>query len=186
MQGLKEPDSLPRFLTGEQVGLLQAELERCIQAADNPAEKRNALLNRALFYLLWQGGLRVCEAENMHLQDVGLSQRQLAVCSSKGKKDRMVYLTERTCTVLQEYLAVRGTSATDLVFLYRHEPLAKDFLRNRIKAAGKRAGVKVTPHQLRHTFATQLVNVGCRITTIQALMGHKRLNRVVVPGIHVD
>jgi site-specific recombinase XerC len=52
----------------------------------------------------------------------------------------------------------------------------KDFLRYRIKYTGKRTSVKVTPHQLCHTFATQLVNAGCRITTIQALLGHEQIN----------
>jgi hypothetical protein len=91
-----------------------------------------------------------------------------------------VYLTERICVVIREYLEIRGSGHTEHVFLYRHEPLGKDLVRDRIKAAGKRAGVKVTPHQLRHTYATQLVNAGCRITTIQALMGHKRLSTTLV------
>jgi hypothetical protein len=54
--------------------------------------------------------------------------------------------------------------------------VSKDFIRGRIKATGERAGVKVTPHQLRHTYATQLLNAGCKITTIQALLGHRHLN----------
>ena len=69
-----------------------------------------------------------------------------------------------------------GPALTDHLFIYRHKPLSKDLVRNRIKAAGKRTGVKVTPHILRHTFATQLVNAGAKITTIQALLGHVRLN----------
>ncbi len=87
-----------------------------------------------------------------------------------------VYLTDATITALQAYLAMRGNGPTEHLFLYRHRPLNKDFIRERLKAAGERTGVKVTPHRLRHTFATQLLNAGCRVTTIQALLGHRHLN----------
>ena len=185
---LREPESLPRFLTDEQVRKLQAEIERCVPEATTPARQRNALLDRAIFYLLWQGGLRASEVEDLQLTDLNtsassaqaLSQQQLIIRGGKGQKDRTIYLTESACTALTTYLAQRGSSDHNHVFLYRHQPLSKDLVRNRIKAAGKRAGVKVTPHQLRHTYATQLVNAGCPITTIQVLMGHKRLSTTLV------
>jgi site-specific recombinase XerD len=91
-------------------------------------------------------------------------------------KDRSVYLTRRVTEAIEQYLEVRGPALTDHLFIYRHKPLSKDLVRDRVKAAGKRTGVKVTPHMLRHTFATQLVNAGAKITTIQALLGHVRLN----------
>ena len=81
---------------------------------------------------------------------------------------------------LQAYLDVRGMGPTDHVFLYRNRPVCHDLIRDRIKAAGKRVGVKVSPHRLRHTFATQLINVGCRVTTIQRVLGHRRLNSTMV------
>jgi site-specific recombinase XerD len=192
LPGLKEPDSLPRFLTDEQVGRLQIDLEQRVAQAQTPSQQRNALLDRAAFYLLWQGGLRLGEVEELRLDDLNIStkpvlslskdstqaltQKQLLIRQGKGRKDRAVYLTDRAIAALQAYLAVRGSGATDHVFLYRHQPLCKDFLRGRIKAAGQRIGVKVTPHQLRHTYATQLLNAGCKITTIQALLGHQHLN----------
>ncbi len=184
LPGLKEPDSLPRFLTDEQVSLLQADLEGRVRRAETGTQRRNALLDRAAFYLLWQGGLRLGEVEELRLDDLNIStssiqvldNRQLLIRQGKGRKDRAVYLTDKAAAALRAYLAVRGGGATGHVFLFRHQPVGKDFIRGRIKAAGKRAGVKVTPHQLRHTFATQLVNAGCKITTIQALLGHKRIN----------
>ena len=181
LSGLKEPDALPRFLTDEQVSRLRADLETQLRQAANPTQQRNALLDRAAFYLLWQGGLRLGEVEELRLDDLniaasstqGLAQRQLVVRRGKGMQDRAVYLTEAAVAALTAYLAVRGDGAADHVFLFRHKPLCKDFIRGRIKAAGQRTGVKVTPHQLRHTFATQLLNAGCRLTTIQALLGHR-------------
>jgi site-specific recombinase XerD len=68
----------------------------------------------------------------------------------------------------------------DHVFLYRNRPVRKDLIRERIKAAGKRVGVKVTPHCLRHPFGTQIINGGCRVTSIQKLLGHRRLNSTMI------
>jgi len=174
-KGLRVPDSLPRFLTDAQVGALQAEMERHVAAANTPARRRNALMDRAFFYLLWQGGLRAAEVEDLLLEDLNLDRRQLCVRRGKGQRDRTIYLTDATCAVLAAYLAVRGSGVTGELFLYRHAPLGKDLVRNRIKAAGKRCGVKVTPHRLRHTHATQLVNAGADVTTIKALLGHRFL-----------
>jgi integrase/recombinase XerD len=176
VHGLKEPDSLPRFLTDEQVGKVRDELERRVEQADTPARIRDSLLDRAAFYLLWQGGLRVGELEDLSLEDLNLSQLRLIVRQGKGLMDRSVYLTDVAVKALEEYLAVRGPGKSDNVFIYRYRPLRKDLVRDRMKAAGERVGVKATPHMLRHTFGTQLVNAGCRVTTIQALLGHRRLN----------
>jgi site-specific recombinase XerD len=184
----KQPDRLPRFLTDEQVNLLRDDLEQRVVQAHSPGRRRDALLDRAAFYLLWQGGLRLSEVEELRLEDLdistplnaGLTGRRLIVRQGKDQKDRTVYLTETAIRALQEYLTVRGIGPTDHVFLYRNRSLHKDLIRDRIKAAGKRVGVKVSPHRLRHTCATQLLNAGCRVTSIQRLLGHKRLNSTMI------
>jgi hypothetical protein len=102
------------------------------------------------------------------------------VRKGKGQSDRAVYLTDTTVRVVTAYLAVRGMGTTDHVFLYRNLPLCKDLVRGRMKAAGERAGVKVYPHRLRHTCATQLLNAGCRVTSIQKFLGHRRLNSTMI------
>ncbi len=176
LPGLKKPHALPRFLTETQVVMLKTDLDQRVAQARTVAATRNARLDRAIFYLLWHAGMRVSELEDLQQADVDLEAGVILIRAAKGLKDRSVYLTKRVTEAIQEYLAVRGPALTDHLFIYRHKPLSKDLVRNRIKAAGKRTGVKVTPHMLRHTFATQLVNAGAKITTIQALLGHVRLN----------
>ena len=173
---LKESDHLPRFLTDEQVRLVRDEMERTVVEAGSVVVKRDALLMRAAVYLLWHGGLRLGEVEELRLEDLDLAGRKLMVRNGKGQKDRAVYLTETAAGAIAAYLPVRGQGTTDHVFLYRHRAVQKDLIRCRIKAAGERVGVQVTPHRLRHTCATQLLNAGCRVMSIQKLLGHRQLD----------
>lgn len=85
LPGLRAPDELPRYLTDEQVLRLQAEFERCVEVEDTPARQRNALLDRAVFYLLWQAGLRTSEIEDLYLPEMDLKQKLLTIREGKGK-----------------------------------------------------------------------------------------------------
>jgi site-specific recombinase XerD len=180
LPGLKEPDRLPRFLTDEQVRKVRDDLEARVAQARSLVQQRDALLDRAVFYLLWQGGLRLGEVEDLCLEDLDLAGRKVSVRQGKGLKDRTVYLTDRAVVVLQAYLDRRGMGGSDHVFLYHHRALRKDLIHARLQAAGKRTGVNVTAHRLRHTCATQLLNAGCRVTSIQKLLGHRRLNSTMI------
>ena len=154
--------------------------QRRVPLARFPAQRRDALLDRAAFYLMWHGGLRLGEVEELRLADLDLPNRKLMVRQGKGQKDRAVCLTDSAVHAVQEYLAVRGEGADDHVLLYRHRAVCKDLLHCRIKAAGERVGVKVTPHQLRHTFGTQLLNAGCKVTSIQQLLGHRSIDSTLI------
>ncbi|MCP5016313.1 MAG: hypothetical protein GY938_13730, partial [Ketobacter sp.] len=76
---LKEPDRLPRFLTDEQVARLRDDLEARVEQADTPVRLRDALLDRAAFYLMWQGGLRLGEVHALCLEDVDLAGCRLTI-----------------------------------------------------------------------------------------------------------
>ncbi len=180
LHGLKQPERLPKYLTDEQVRALRDDFEGRVTRAEGPHHQRDALLDRAIFYLFWQSGLRLGEVEELRLEDLDLSARKVTVRNSKGMKDRTVYMTDTSVNALSAYLAVRGTGSSDHVFLYRHQALCKDLARDRIREAGKRVGLKVYPHRLRHTTATQLLNAGCPITSIQKFLGHKKLNTTMV------
>jgi integrase/recombinase XerC len=177
---LRQPDRLPRFLTDEQVSAMKSDLESRVKSVKMPHTLRDALLDRAAFYLMWQGGLRVSEVEELCLEDLILAEGRLTVREGKGLKDRTVYLTGQAISAIVAYLAVRGDSPYGQVFLYRNRPARKDLLPARIRACGQRVGVRVHPHRLRHTFATQLLNAGANVTTIQQLLGHRDLNSTMI------
>ena len=82
------------FLSDEQVKALQEDFEEPGRACGQPAHRRDALLDRACFYLLWQGGMRKGEVEELRLEDVDLRPASSTVRRGKGLKDRTVYLTE--------------------------------------------------------------------------------------------
>ncbi len=177
IQRLKEPVTLPRYMTMEQVQHLRAVIET--EAAQGG--KYDALLMRSVFYLLWQGGLRTGEVEGLRFSDFYISQanhaKRLFVRDGKWRKGRAVYLTDVALEALRAYLAVRGSEKTGgFVFVRNGEPLRRHYLQQRLKTIGRQVDVKVSPHRLRHTFATQLLNVGCRVTSIQKLLGHTNLN----------
>ncbi len=178
--GLKQPDPLPRYLTDEQVRKLCEEVERTLAETRLASRRRLAILVRAIFYLLWQGGLRISEAEELRLEDLDLEQKRLSVRDGKGRKDRTVYLAPTAVRALQAYLRVRGEGSGDHVFLFRNAPLRKDFIRGRLSSIGEKVGVKVYPHRLRHTCATQLLNAGCPVTSIQRFLGHKELSSTMI------
>jgi site-specific recombinase XerD len=180
LPSLKEPDSLPKYLTDEQVKRLRDDFEKRVEEATLGSKRRLALIDRAIFHLLWQCGMRVGEVEELRLEDLDLDHRRLSVRDGKGRKDRTVYVADLAVKVLNEYLAVRGGGFGDHVFLYRNAPLGHCFIGCRIKAAGERTGVSVYAHRLRHTCATQLLNAGCRITSIQKYLGHKEIGTTMI------
>jgi integrase/recombinase XerC len=175
LPALKQPDPLPKFLTDEQVRLLRDHFEERVAEAGSAHFRRDALLDRAIFYLLWQCGLRTCEVGDLRLEDLDLAGSRITIRDSKGRKDRTVYVTETASLAL-----LRGAGFGDHVFLYRNAPVLGPLVHCRIRAAGARVGVKVHPHRLRHTCATQLLNAGCRITSIQRFLGHKKLNTTMI------
>jgi site-specific recombinase XerD len=178
---LKETERLPRYITSEQVHRLKTRIEEEVAKTANREKRFDALLFRAVFYLLWQGGLRSGEVEMLRYSDFYISSanevKRLFVRDGKWRKGRVVYLTDVALDALKAYLMVRGTEkAGGFVFVRNGVRLKKNFLSQRLKAIGKQVDVSVSPHRLRHTFATQLLNVGCKVTSIQKLLGHTNLN----------
>ena len=180
-QRLKEAEHLPRYITSEQVLRLKQEMEAAVMNAESRDRLFDALLLRALFYLLWQAGLRSGELERLRFSDFYISPsneaRRLFIRDSKWRQGRTVYLTDMTLHALQAYLTIRGLDPVDgYVFVRLGKPLQKHFVSQHLSSIGRRVDIHVSAHRLRHTFATQLLNVGCTVTSIQRLLGHTSLN----------
>jgi integrase/recombinase XerC len=172
----KLPQRLPAFLTEEE--------SRSLLDLPAPTDFLSARLG-CLLELLYASGLRVSELTGLDLQDVLMEQRTLRVLG-KGQKERLVpfhagaqailhvYLTHR-----KSFLAQKGLSPTAALFLNqkggRLTPTSvRTFLAKAIEHASLRA--KVSPHALRHSFATHLLSRGMDLRAIQELLGHASLS----------
>ena len=157
--------NLPTVLSAEQV-------QQLLAAAQNPG-------HRLLLLLLLSTGLRRSEAAAITLDQVDLEHRQLRVCG-KGNKERMVPLTAEVVEAIQEYLAWRGPTQSDHLFISQMwgQPISGARIHRIVRALLERAGLAgqgITVHKLRHTFATHLVRNGVDVKTVQELLGHSDL-----------
>ena len=157
---------LPRALSQEQVQALFAQIT-------HP-------MDQALFGLMLRCGLRVSEVVKLTLKDIDWEQGALRIEQSKGRKDRYVYLSGDTAARLQACLAVRpGGIPGDAVFWNRkrpRQPLSIKAIQKKIERYAQAAGVEATCHQLRHTFASNLLEHGAEIVTIKDLLGHESVH----------
>ncbi len=130
--------------------------------------------DRAIFLLMLRCGLRISEVTKLKLRDLYLVERPpRMLVSGKNSKERTVYLSDQAAFALRRYLAERPVADCEAVFLnYRGEGLATIGVQKRLEAYREAAGVHLTAHQLRHTFANDLVAADVPVTTIQKLLGH--------------
>jgi site-specific recombinase XerD len=163
---LRLPKPLPRFLQDSEV-----------RAFFNVISKRRDL---AIFMLMLRCGLRVEEVANLTLEVVDHQRNQIMVRCGKGARDRLVYLNDEVAEALAAYLQLRPETSESRIFLvekgiYRGKPLSVRGIQKRAEYYSKKSGVHVSCHQLRHTMATDLLNAGADIVTIQYLLGHSRI-----------
>jgi integrase/recombinase XerD len=172
---IKEGKPLPRFLTDEAYQRLEDRIWE-----ETGGGTRDERLDRAWFYLLAHAGLRLSELCDLQMRDVDLVGQRLAVRAGKGDRDRIIPLSEMVTTTLREYLAVRGTAPTDHLLTFGQRPIKAELVQKRLKRYGAAADVEVSPHRLRHTLATRLLNAGMDIVSIQHLLGHEKLDTTMI------
>jgi site-specific recombinase XerD len=134
--------------------------------------------DRCLFALMLHAGLRVGELVALRMDDVHLSAArtpQLRL-QGKGRIERIAYLSATTAQWLQDYLAARPATACEQVFLNHHaRPLTVTGIQWRLARYCRQAGIWLTCHQLRHTFASRLIAADVPVTSVQKLLGHSSL-----------
>ncbi len=153
--------TLPTFLN-------QGETERLLSCISNV---RDLLIIR----FLYASGLRVSELVNLDKED--LEENVVRVHSGKGKKDRITYVDEGTLQLVMEYLKERKDDNSALFINRRGKRLSERHIETIVKKCAVKAGIKkkVTPHTMRHTFATHLLQNNANIVVIQNLLGHASL-----------
>jgi integrase/recombinase XerC len=171
----KRGDPLPRFLNEGEYRQLESVVWQATQTTE-----RDDLLDRAWFYLLSEAGLRLSEVCDLRLGDIDLVAQRLTVRQGKENRDRTVPLSPMLLATLRAYLPARGAAQTDHVLIYHQHTIKPSLIRERLSRYGKQAQVKVSPHRLRHTLATRLLNEGMPITSLQRLLGHEKLNTTLL------
>ena len=148
------------------VVLTKEEMKALLEAASHDK-------SRLLVEMLYASGLRISECLSLKVEDVEAAQRIAWVRHGKGGKDRMVILSEGLVAHLRRYLEREGI-VRGPIFLGRDGPLSVRTAQKIISGLARKAGIlkAVTPHKLRHSFATHLREAGTDLRVIQELLGH--------------
>jgi integrase/recombinase XerD len=155
-----DPQRLPVVLSAD-------EVERLLRALEQPSY-------RVFFTLVYATGLRLREGCRLETRDIDAARGVIHVREAKSKKERFVMLSPRLLAILREYWSLTRPPAPWLFASSTGRHLNADMARRSLKLAAAKAGVekKVTPHVLRHSFATHLLEGGTDLRVIQVLLGH--------------
>jgi len=163
---------IPKVMTHSQVDSLLAAPRRI---------EKYAVRDRAMLEVLYATGCRVSEVCNLKVRDLSLAEKYLK-CEGKGGKQRMVPVGSRAiaaihnyCAELRGILASRNPQVPDELFLSRSgKPMDRIMLWRLIKLYARRVGIdpKISPHALRHSFATHLLAGGADLRQVQEMLGH--------------
>lgn len=163
--------SLPETLTVEEVEKLLATASR----GDTPEARRD----QAMLELLYATGMRVSELVSLNLEDMDL-EHGVVRCFGKGSKERVIPVHQQAVDALRDYLRnirplIKNRRSGQAVFLNRRgERLTRQGFWLILKGHARRAGIKsrITPHMLRHSFATHMLRGGAPLRHVQELLGH--------------
>lgn len=183
LESPKQPDHLPEVLSTAEVDLLE-------QAID--LSKWEGHRNRAIIEVLFSCGLRVSELTNLKLSNLYIEEQYIRVMG-KGSKERLVPISPRALDELNYWFADRNVmkikpGEEDYVFLNRHgHHLTRTMILIMIKRYAVEAGIKktISPHTLRHSFATSLLEGGADLRAIQAMLGHESIGTTEI-YTHID
>ena len=176
-------DHLPEVLTTEEVDRLEASID---------LSKWEGHRNRAIIEVLFSCGLRVSELVNLKLSDLYIDEEYVRVMG-KGSKERLVPISRKAIDELKNWFYDRNlmkikSGEEDFVFLNRRGAhLTRTMILIMIKSQAKDAGIQktISPHTLRHSFATALLEGGADLRFIQALLGHEDIGTTEI-YTHID
>lgn len=170
----KKDKKLPNFVQGDELQTIFDSIE---------TDTALGLRNRLIIELLYATGLRVSELTNLKVKDINLQNNEIKVFG-KGGKERIVYFGEYAKKYLKEYLSssrnelLNKKTSDYLLINHQGESLSSRGVEHIIDEIVKKAALKhhISPHVLRHTFATDLLNNGADLKSVQELLGHSSLS----------
>ncbi len=172
--------SLPKYLSEDEVTSL---LETAYRAGGNEGQRDATIME-----LLYATGLRVGELVSLNVQDIDLQESYIR-CWGKGSKERIAYLYPKALSEIKRYLkdaraALVGTRKGEPALFVNHrgERLTRQWIWTIMKTFGEKAGInhRITPHTLRHSFATHLLQNGASLRHVQELLGHSSISTTQV------
>ena len=181
VQAPKRTKSLPKSLNELEVeNLINAfdyELDSDKKNKTNLSKFKTKLRNKVILKLLYSSGIRISELVSLIIKDIDFYERTIRI-RGKGDKDRIVLFDNDTKELIMEYLSIRDSNNDYLFTNKSNNPLSTRYVQIMIKDYANEAGIKkrVTPHILRHSFATHLLKHGVDIRVIQQLLGHSNLS----------
>lgn len=168
------------------------ELKRLLEAPTG--EDFNSLRDKAILELLFSTGLRVSELCNLNRDEIDLKKGEFSV-RGKGNKIRVVFLSEQAKASIKNYLEKRTDINNALFIRNKKQKNEKEDLRltprtiqRIIKKYAAKAGIskKITPHTIRHSFATDLLHSGADLRSVQALLGHSNISTTQIYTHYTD
>ncbi len=173
----KKEQKLPRFF-------YYNELEELFNACDTSTSLGQR--NLAILEVLYATGTRVSELINIKLEDINFKEKQIKVLG-KGNKERIVFLGEYAVDALQDYLndgyLFLNKYNSDYVFLnHLGNKITRRGIEDILTKLIKKTSIdkKISPHMIRHSFATHLLNEGCDLESVQEMLGHESISATAI------
>lgn len=170
--GLKMPKTIPHVLSEDDIEkLLNIEVKDAISAR-----------NKAMLELMYSSGLRVSELLNLEINNIDFSMN-IVKCFGKGSKERIVPLSDYATSALSEYINIYRNSllknkVSDILFLNsRGTILSRQGFFKILKGLASEKGINkdISPHTIRHSFATHLIDHGADLRSVQTMLGHENI-----------
>ena len=160
--------TLPNYLNYE-------DLEKLLAFPDR--SNKYGLRDALILEMLYSSGVRVSELANMKLNDIDFKERKILILG-KGNKERYVYYGSKCAELLDKYLKLDHRDSPYLLIGKRSDRLNEREIRSIVTDTAKKAGIEVhvSPHTLRHTYATHMLNDGADLKSVGELLGHESLS----------
>ena len=169
----KVEKKLPNYLSGDEISKILDSITE---------DTKENIRNKCIFELLYSTGLRVSEMSNLKVKDIDFNDMSIRILG-KGSKERIVYYGECANNILNKYMKIRNEFLTngEIEYLFINKigtKLSRQSIEGIINKIMKTSLLKhkISPHTLRHTYATHLLDNGADLRSVQELLGHENLD----------